>query len=78
VALPFECHLVFLHHFEERALRLGRRAVDFIGEQDLREHRPADDAQLARRGIDHGVARDVGRHHVRRELDARVLQGQRL
>ena len=29
--------LVFLHRFEQRGLRLGRRAVDFVGENHVRE-----------------------------------------
>ena len=33
-------HLPFLHRFEQRALRLRRRAVDLVGEHELREHGP--------------------------------------
>ena len=76
--LTFERDLVFLHHFEQRALRFRRRAIDFIGQQNLREHRAFDDAQFARLRIQHRVARDVGRHHVRRELHTRVVQRQAL
>ena len=32
---------VFLHRFQERGLRFGRRAVDFVGQDDLREDGPA-------------------------------------
>ena len=76
--VPFERDLVFLHHLEKRALRLCRRAIDFVGEEQLREHRAADHAQLARRGIEDRVPRDVGRQHVGRELDAPVRQRERL
>ena len=48
--LAFERDLVLLHHFEQRALRLGGGAVDLVGQQDVREHRAAHDAQLLRAG----------------------------
>jgi hypothetical protein len=67
--LPFECHLVFLHRFEQR-LRLGRRAVDLVGQQHVREDRAAHDPQLTARLIEHRVAGDIRRHHVGGELDA--------
>jgi hypothetical protein len=44
----------------------------------VREHRSADDAQLARRRIEDGVAGDVRGHHVGRELHAGIGQRQRL
>jgi hypothetical protein len=69
--------LVLLHHLEERALRLRRRAVDLVGQQQMREHRAPDDAQRVRGRIEHGVAGDVRRHHVGRELHARVPERER-
>ena len=33
--------LLFLHRFEQRALHLGRRAIDFVGEHQVGENRPA-------------------------------------
>ena len=39
--------LPFLHHLEQRGLRLGRRAVDFVGQQQIGEHRPAPRGELA-------------------------------
>ena len=66
--------LVFLHRLEQRRLRLRRRAVDLVGEDDVGEDRPADepDDALAGRAVllDHFRAEDVGRHQVGRELDA--------
>jgi hypothetical protein len=43
--LPFvphaaDGHLPLLHRFQQRGLRLGRRAVDFVGQDDVREQRP--------------------------------------
>ena len=37
-------HLFFLHRLEQRGLRLGRRAVDLVGQQDVGEHRAFDEA----------------------------------
>ena len=75
-------HLIFLHRLEQRGLRLGRRAVDLVGQDDVREDRAADEADLplARRRVflDHFRAEDVGRHQVRRELDARELEVEHL
>jgi hypothetical protein len=34
-------HGPLLHRFEQRGLRLGRGAVDLVGQQHLREDRPA-------------------------------------
>ena len=74
--------LVFLHRLEQRGLRLRRRAIDLVGEDDVREDRPGHEADAARSGgailLDHLGADDVRRHQVRRELDAAELQVHRL
>ncbi len=71
-------HLQFLHRLQQGGLRLGRRAVDLVGQQDVGEHRPLDEAELPRAGgavlLDDLAAGDVRRHQVRRELDAIELQ----
>ena len=69
-------HLMFLHGFEQRRLRLGRRAVDLVGEDDVREHRSGNERQLPafRRVLKNLGTRDVGGHQVRRELHALELQ----
>ena len=63
--------VVLLHRLEQRRLRLGRRAVDLVGEQHVREDRPPHEAQRADAAgvVEHLGAGDVGRHQVRRELD---------
>jgi hypothetical protein len=48
VRLPADGHAPLLHRLEHRRLRLGRRAVDLVGEHDLREHRPRLEHELAR------------------------------
>ena len=65
--------LAFLHRLQQGRLRLRRRAVDFVGEQDVREDRPFDEAELASAlvvFVEHRGAGDVGRHQVGRELNA--------
>jgi hypothetical protein len=65
-------HLAFLHGLQQRGLSLGRRAVDFVGEQDVCKHRAIDEAKLALAlivFIEDRRAGDVRRHQVGRELD---------
>src|SRR3990170_1431103 len=66
--LPLEGRLPLLHRLEERGLRLRRRAVDLVREQDVREHRPLAEHELARLPVEDVRARDVRRQQVRREL----------
>ena len=65
----------------KRRLRLGRRAVDFIGQQDVREDRTGHEGPGAASGggifFDDVGAGDVGRHQVRRKLDAAEFQAER-
>ncbi len=63
--------VILLHRLEESRLRLRRRAVDLVGEEDLREDRPADEAQRAVPAVlvENLSAGNVSRHQVGRELD---------
>ena len=65
---------VFLHGLEQGRLSLGRRAVDFVGEDDVGEQGPADEAKSLAAGVDvlfeHFSAGDVRRHQIWSELDA--------
>ena len=66
-------HGAFLHGFEQRALGLGRGAVDLVGEEQVGEHRPllVLEFQLAAaRVLEQFGADDVRGHQVRGELDA--------
>ena len=71
-----------LHGFEQRRLRLGRRAVDFVGQQNVGEDRAGNEGPAAMAGggifFDDVGAGDVGGHQVRRELDALEYQAERL
>ena len=40
-------HFALLHRLQQRGLRLRRRAVDFVGQQDVGEDRPLDEAEIA-------------------------------
>ena len=68
-----------LHGFEQRGLRFGRGAIDFVGQHQVRENRSGLEAQRlvpAVVGFDDHAADDVGGHQVGRELDARILEVQ--
>jgi hypothetical protein len=63
-------HLPLLHGLEQRALRLGRRPVDLVRQQDVGEDRALLRAEVAGVGVVDAGADDVGRQQIRRQLDA--------
>ena len=65
--------LLFLHGFEQRALHLGGRAVDFVGEDEVGEDRAFARGEAAGLRVVNLRADDVGGQHVRRELEAGEL-----
>ena len=69
-----ERDLPFLHGFEQRALDFGRRAVDFVGENEVGENRPARGVVFAILRIVNQRADDVRRQQIGRELDAMKLR----
>ena len=71
VGLVADGDLLFLHGFEQRALHLGGRAVDFVGEDEVGEDRAFARGEAAGLRIVNLRADDVGGQHVRRELQAR-------
>ena len=68
--------LALLHRLQQRALRLRRRAVDLVREQQVREHRPGPEVELAGARVEHGRAAHVARHQVGRELHALRVERQ--
>ena len=62
--------LTLLHGLEESGLRLGRGAVDLVGEDDLRHDRPLAELERAVGLVVDGDACDVGGQQVGSELDA--------
>ena len=65
--------LVFLHRFEQRALRLRRGAVHLIDQHHLGKERPGVENEALLIAVENGVADDVGRQQVAGELDAAEL-----
>ena len=70
---PLDRDLEFLHRFQQGGLRLGRGAVDLVGEQHLAEDRSLAQDELVGLAVEDVGAGDVARQQVRRELDALVL-----
>ena len=68
--------LVFLHGLEQGGLGLGRRAVDFVGEDDVGKDRPLHERHAPAVGsfLEDLGAGDVGGHQVGGELDALELE----
>src|SRR5690554_1094556 len=71
-------HLPLLHRLEERALDLGGRAVDLIGEDEVREDRPAPSRELSCALIVDHRADHIGGEEIRRELNAAKIGLDRL
>ena len=78
IGAALDRHAVLLHRFEQRRLRLGRRPVDLVRQDDVGEDRSGREHHLPAAGravlLDDVRAGDVGRHQVGRELDAGELQ----
>src|SRR5206468_8710450 len=70
--------LPLLHDLEQRALHLGRRAVDLIGEKQIGEDGAERRLELAVLLVVDPRADEVGWHEVRRELDPLELATDRL
>ncbi len=69
--------LVFGHRLQQCALGARRRAIDLVGEQHMREHRPRVELEAARLRVEHRYANDVRRQQVGGELHALETQSQR-
>ncbi len=61
--------LAFLHAFQQRRLRLGRRPVDLVAEDDVGEDRPGLELELAQFLVEGADPGQVARQQVRRELN---------
>jgi hypothetical protein len=75
--LALDGDLLLLHRFEQRALRLRPGAVDFVGQQHLREHRPGVEHEGLFVALVDADAVQVRRHQVGGELHAREAQPER-
>ncbi len=72
-----DADLVFLHRLQERGLSLGRRPVDFVGKQQVGEHRPFPEGEPGCADVVDERSGDVSRHQIGGELQPLGLQGQR-
>ena len=63
-------HLTFLHHFEQGRLDLGRCAVDFVGQYEVRKDRALLDAECPVLRIEYLRADHVCGQHIGRELNS--------
>ena len=63
-------HLFLLHRFQQRALHLGGRAVDLVGQQEIGEDRALLHREVAGPLVVDHRADQVGRQQVRGELNA--------
>ena len=78
IGLVADGDLTLLHRLEQRALHLGRRAVDLVGEHEVREDGAELRGELALLLVVDDRADDVGGQEVRRELDAGELGADRV
>src|SRR5262249_60233718 len=67
--LAVERDLTFVHRLEKGRLGARARAVDLVGEQDVREDRALLEGELARALIEDGDAEHVAREKIARELN---------
>jgi len=77
VGLAVDGDLFLPHRLQQGGLGLRRGAIDLVREHDVREHRAGTELELAGPLVEHGVAGDVRRQHVRSELDPGEGQPQR-
>jgi hypothetical protein len=75
---PVDRDLALLHRLEEGRLRLGRRPVDLVGEQHVREDGPGSELELAGLGVVDERSGDVAGHEIGRELHPRRLERHRV
>ena len=73
IAFAVDRRLAFLHRLEQGSLRLWRRAVYFVGKQDVSKYRPVPHTELRRLHIEYIRARYIRRHQIGCELNSRIL-----
>ena len=66
--LALHAHLRLLHRFQERGLRLRRRPVDLVGEQEMREDRARPEFEAGLPLVVQEASGDVGGQEVGRAL----------
>ena len=71
--LALDRDLALLHRFEQGRLCLRWRPVDLVAEEQVGERRAGPELEGAGALVVDRAARDVGRHQIGSELDAREL-----
>ena len=74
MALAVDRDVTLLHRLKKSRLRLGRRSVDFIGQQNVDEYRTLSKDEIVGSLIKNVRADDIAGHEVGRELDASIVQ----
>ena len=75
--LAFDGDLMFFHRLKQRALRLGRGAVDFVGQHHLRKYRAGVKFKLGTVAVVDRHAQHIGGQQVTGELDTMKVQAER-
>jgi hypothetical protein len=73
---PFRRDLSFFHCFEQRALSLGRGAIDLVGQDQLGKDGSWMEVKAAAVAVEDRDAENVCRQHVAGELNALKIQAQ--
>src|SRR5207248_2325549 len=73
IALAIDGDGALLHGLEQRRLRFGGGAVNFIGQQERGEEGAFEQRKLIALEVEYVVAGDIGGHEVGSELDALEL-----
>jgi hypothetical protein len=76
VVFAVDRHRALVHGLQQRRLGFRRRAVDLVGQEQLREDRPFGEHEAVGLEIEQVGAEHVARHQIRRELDTAELQRQ--
>ena len=67
---PLCRHLSFLHCFQQGALRLGRGAIDLVGQHHLGEDRSRMKMEGAALPVEDRNAKNIRRQKIRSELES--------
>ena len=68
ISLVADCDLALLHRFEQRALNFGWRAIDFVGQNQIRKDRPELGREFAAARIVNERSDQIRGQQIGREL----------
>src|SRR5579872_1096493 len=78
ISLAVDRDLMLFHALQQRRLRSRRHAVHFIDQQQVSEHRPGMQLELAGRHVQNVRSNNIGRHQIGRALHTLELQPQQM